>query len=81
QKADCTERWLRFTSREVAHYYFAPNKAGNHKKSASLNHTRPRYTYASAPIHTRPTQSTESLTKHPPPRFPHVNPTQRFPRP
>ncbi|OXJ41142.1 hypothetical protein CFB82_00075 [Burkholderia sp. HI2714] len=25
QKADCTERWLRFTSREVAHYYFAPN--------------------------------------------------------
>ncbi|ONX63199.1 hypothetical protein A8F26_26560 [Burkholderia cenocepacia] len=26
QKADCTERWLRFTSREVAHYYFAPNK-------------------------------------------------------
>ncbi|MDY7804881.1 hypothetical protein U0E23_20755, partial [Burkholderia stagnalis] len=27
QKADCTERWLRFTSREVAHYYFAPNMA------------------------------------------------------
>ena len=27
QKADCTERWLRFTSREVAHYYFAPNNA------------------------------------------------------
>ena len=28
QKADCTERWLRFTSREVAHYYFAPNSSG-----------------------------------------------------
>ncbi|MDG0026140.1 hypothetical protein [Trinickia sp. Y13] len=27
KKADCTERWLRFTLREVAQYYFARNNA------------------------------------------------------
>ncbi|ONZ81414.1 hypothetical protein A8F52_22240 [Burkholderia cenocepacia] len=35
QKADCTERWLRFTSREVAHYYFAPNKKMRSSSSGS----------------------------------------------
>ncbi|ONX60026.1 hypothetical protein A8F26_11925 [Burkholderia cenocepacia] len=35
QKADCTERWLRFTSREVAHYYFAPNMRRRMEASSS----------------------------------------------
>ncbi|MDQ7982541.1 hypothetical protein QYH69_35720, partial [Paraburkholderia sp. SARCC-3016] len=37
QKTDCTERWLSFTSREVAHYYFAPNTPGRRRGAQVLS--------------------------------------------